>query len=116
MRWLGRADLVRRIDPPDYVAPTVVDHCPTTAHVSCHHHDDGQNCADDADNHQNPAHFVDVETMLIRLRDRPIQDGPHTKSDDTDDKSSSTDHFWLLSICAAIAIPLAPGDKTTPVP
>jgi hypothetical protein len=68
--------LVLGINPTDDVPLSVVHNGPPPTGVCCDHDDDRQNSADNADDHQYPAHLVEVESVLVRLRHRPIEHEP----------------------------------------
>lgn len=87
-----KIDSVGGVRPPNDVASPIVHDRSLTSSVCQHHDDDRQHGADYADDHQNPAHFVDVETVLVRSRHRPIENGPNGKRNDADYKSTSPNH------------------------
>jgi hypothetical protein len=75
-----------------------------TPRVPSHHHDDRQHRTNGSDEHQNPSDLVDVEAVLVGLCDCPVKDGPDRKRNDTDDKSSSSDHADPFQL-VAMAVP-----------
>jgi hypothetical protein len=75
-----------------------------TPRVPSHHHDDRQHRTNGSDEHQNPSDLVDVEAVLVGLCDCPVKDGPDCKRNDTNDKSSSSDHADPFQL-VAMAVP-----------
>jgi hypothetical protein len=82
----------------------VIDNGLATPSVPSHHHDDRQHGANGSDEHQDPSNLVDVEAMLVGLCDCPVKNGSDSKRNDTDDKSSSSDHADPFQL-VAMAVP-----------
>src|ERR1700719_2393781 len=103
--------LVRRINSTYNVALAVVDDGPPPTSIPRHHHNDRNNGADNANNHQYPAHFVDVEAVLIWLRYRPIENRPYGKTDDAYNEPASPNHGAPF-LPVAMAVPLLMSSQT----
>ena len=88
--------------------PVVNQGLPATR-VRRHHGCQREHGAEDPDDHQDQAHFVCVEAVLVGLRHRPIENGPNRKGDDADNESTRPNHeVPFRPLCA---VPASIGDK-----